>query len=77
MGIGARLTLSGGGRTWVREVTTGGSYLSASDARAHFGLGAVTRLDRLTVRWPSGTRQMIPHPPVDRLLIAREPAGGE
>jgi hypothetical protein len=75
MGIGARLTLTGGGRTWVREVTTGGSYLSAGDARAHFGLGTVSRLDRLTIRWPSGITQPIASPPVDRLLTVREAAG--
>ena len=72
MGIGARLTLTGGGRRWVREVTTGGSYLSASDVRAHFGLGAVSRIERLTIRWPSGVTQSIANPPADQLLTIRE-----
>src|SRR5581483_562323 len=68
MGLGARLTLTGGGRTWVREVTTAGSYLSASDPTAHFGLGTLTRLDRLTIRWPSGKSTTLTDPPVGRVL---------
>jgi enediyne biosynthesis protein E4 len=73
-GLGARLTLAGGGHTWVREVTTAGSYLSASDPTAHFGLGPLTRLDRLTIRWPSGKSTTLPNPPVDRILAVREEA---
>ena len=38
--IGARVTIEGGGRRQVREVRSGGSYLSQSDLRVHFGLGA-------------------------------------
>lgn len=72
MGLGARLTLAGGGRTWVREVTTSGSYLSASDPTAHFGLGPLTRLDRLTVRWPSGATSTLANPPVDHVATLRE-----
>ena len=35
----------------------GGSYLSASDHRLQFGLGSVTRADRVEVTWPSGRRE--------------------
>jgi hypothetical protein len=37
--IGARVRVEGGGRRQVREVRSGGSYLSQNDLRAHFGLG--------------------------------------
>jgi enediyne biosynthesis protein E4 len=53
-GIGARIELQAGGRTQVREVTRGGGYLSASDAIAHFGLGAAPRADAVRIKWPSG-----------------------
>ncbi len=56
-GIGARISLEGGGRTQVRELTCGRSVLSASDSRAHFGLGSGTRIDRIDVRWPDGRRE--------------------
>lgn len=54
-GVGARLMLKIGARTQLREVKAGSSYLSQNDLRVHFGLGRSTRIDRLELRWPSGT----------------------
>ena len=54
-GIGAVLTASVAGHTLTRLCHTDGSYLSASDRRIHFGLGAVTSVETLTVRWPDGS----------------------
>jgi tetratricopeptide (TPR) repeat protein len=54
-GIGAVVTVEAGGRRHVVPRCGGGSYQSASDPRLHVGLGEVTRIDRITVRWPSGT----------------------
>jgi len=53
-GVGARLKLSIGTQTEMREVKAGSSYLSQSDLRVHFGLGKAERADLLEVRWPSG-----------------------
>jgi hypothetical protein len=53
-GVGARVTLVAGGLRQVAHRLGGGSYLSASDPRLHFGLGPSTRIDLLEVRWPSG-----------------------
>jgi len=58
-GIGARLRLTAGGRTQVREIRSGSSYLSQSDLRAHFGLGGAEVVDRLEVRWPSGRIEVL------------------
>jgi enediyne biosynthesis protein E4 len=74
MGLGARVTLVAGGRARVAESTTSGSLMSASDPRLHFGLGSVARAERLEIRWPSGRRQSLRDPPVDRILTLREPA---
>jgi Na+-translocating ferredoxin:NAD+ oxidoreductase RnfD subunit len=53
---GARVTaVLPDGRSLVREVQAGSSYLSSEDPRIHFGLGGVTRLKALVVRWPDGT----------------------
>jgi len=46
-----------GGRKRVDEVLGGGSYYSQSSFVLHFGLGNVSRVDRLEVRWPSGLVQ--------------------
>jgi len=53
-GIGARVRATIGGRTHVREVKAGSSYLSQGDTRVHLGLGRSARVERLEVRWPSG-----------------------
>ena len=55
-GVGAKVTVTAGGRSQVAARFGGGSYLSASDPRLHFGLGAARRADRVEVRWPSGRR---------------------
>jgi hypothetical protein len=55
--IGARVTLSAGGARQMREVTTGGSFLSAHDPRALFGLGSNNRVDYVEIRWPNGETQ--------------------
>jgi thioredoxin-like negative regulator of GroEL len=53
-GVGARVTVEAGGSRRVAHRLGGGSFLSASDGRLHFGLGGSTRVDRVEVRWPSG-----------------------
>jgi hypothetical protein len=54
---GARLVLEAGGRRQTRFAQGGGSYLSSGDRRHLFGLAAATKIDRLTVFWPSGQTQ--------------------
>jgi hypothetical protein len=52
---GARVTaLLSDGRTLVREVQAGGSYLSSEDPRVHFGLGDAARVSQLVMRTPFG-----------------------
>ncbi|HET9220509.1 MAG TPA: CRTAC1 family protein [Terriglobia bacterium] len=58
-GIGARLKLSVGGKTLVREVKAGSSYLAQNDLRVHFGLGNAAKADRLEIRWPGGPVEVI------------------
>jgi hypothetical protein len=52
--VGARVTLTSGGRSQVREVRSGGSFMSQSDLRAHFGLGASSAPVDVEVRLPDG-----------------------
>jgi enediyne biosynthesis protein E4 len=53
-GVGARVTVTAGGRRQVLERCGGGSYQSASDPRLHFGLGESKRIEQVEIRWPSG-----------------------
>ncbi len=71
-GIGARVTVWVGGRQQVREVRSGSSYLSASDLRLHFGLGAEERVERIEVHWPSGRMQVLSDVQADRVVVLEE-----
>ena len=74
-GIGAKITVAAGGLTEYDEVRSGGSYLSSSDLRVHFGLGAATQVDRLEVRWPSGQTDVASGVPSDRIVVVKEGHG--
>lgn len=63
--IGAKVTVNG---VQTAEVQSGGSYLSHSDLRLHFGMGAATKVERIDIRWPSGTRQTIGGVAVNQVL---------
>lgn len=74
-GIGARVAVTAAGRTQVREIKSGSSYLGQNDLRAHVGLGDAARVDRVMVRWPSGATDTIEAPPVNRILTIVEGRG--
>lgn len=74
-GIGARIDLVAGGRKLVREVTRGGSYLSANDAAAHFGLGDAREAASAQVRWPSGTLTRLGPLEAGKRYLVRETDG--
>jgi enediyne biosynthesis protein E4 len=74
-GIGARLRLTSAGRTQMREVKGGSSYLSQNDLRQHFGLGESTRAERLEVTWPSGRLEIVQDLPANHIISVRESSG--
>jgi hypothetical protein len=55
--IGARVRVVTGGHAQIDEVHSGGSVMSQSDLRLHFGLGRAEVVDRIEVRWPT-TRKL-------------------
>jgi len=67
-GLGARVRVNG----QTRFATTSGSYLSASDKRLHFGLGAVDTA-KVEIEWPSGARQTLNGVHADQFLEVVEP----
>ena len=71
-GIGAKLWLKAGGKTYYRECGGQGSYLSCSDPEVWFGLGQLNSVESLTVHWPAGTRQTFRPLPVNQFLFVRE-----
>jgi hypothetical protein len=74
-GIGAKAEVRAGGLVQVAEVRNSASYLSQSDMRLYFGLGAKTRAEGVKIRWPSGEIQRLGEVRADRLLVVEEPCG--
>jgi hypothetical protein len=72
---GARVTAQAAGATWIGEVSPASSYLSSSDPRIHFGLGELTALETVTIRWPSGRVEVLHDVPVDQIVRVVEGRG--
>ena len=74
-GIGAKLRLvTDDGQERHAFASTAGSYISASDKRVHFGLGASRKIQLLEITWPSGKVQRLDAIPADQILRVREPS---
>ena len=72
-GIGAEILLKTSAGIQLATVSTGGSYLSSSDKRVHFGLGTDPRVSTIEIRWPSGIQQTLHDVAADQILQVDEP----
>jgi hypothetical protein len=73
-GFGARVRMiSERGLEQHALVSSAGSYLSASDKRVHFGLGASRKVRLLEINWPSGVVQQINSVDADQIITVHEP----
>lgn len=70
--IGARVALTAGGREWSATVSPTRSYLSQVELPLTFGLGGIDHIERLTITWPGGQKQVVERPEVDRLHIIEQ-----
>ncbi|MBV9183314.1 MAG: ASPIC/UnbV domain-containing protein, partial [Acidobacteria bacterium] len=73
--IGAKVFVSAGGVRQRADIWSGGSYGSSSDFRLHFGLGSATKIDKVEIDWPSGNKQELTLPAVDRIFQVDEIRG--
>ena len=69
---GAVVQVVAGGLKQRAERVAGSGYLSQDDWRLHFGLGTNARAERITVTWPSGTRQVVENVAADQVVTIRE-----
>jgi hypothetical protein len=74
-GIGAKISVKAGARILVDEVRSGSSYISNSDMRVHFGIGAAAKIDWAQVRWPSGLVERLENLSVDSINTVKEGSG--
>ncbi len=70
--LGARVTVTTGERTQIRDVRSGAGYLSESERVLTFGLGNHGPVDRVLVRWPDGHERVFEGVPAGLLRAARE-----
>ena len=73
--IGAIAYLTTGKVRQRQDVISGGSYSSQNDMPLHFGLGAVTSVDKLEIKWPDGSSEIVAIPAIDRKLTIVEGKG--
>ncbi len=74
-GFGATITLETNGRRAFAEARCPTSFLSCSDRRVHLGLGRARVVDRIKIKWPSGTVQVLQGVKADQILKVKEAAG--
>ena len=72
--IGARVTVTAGGRKRIDEVRSGGYHISQGDFRVHFGLGRETKAD-VNIRWPQGTNETVGVVEANQWIVVREGKG--
>ncbi len=73
--LGAEVTVWAGRKQWVRSVRPAASYCSSHWSRAHFGFGPVSKLDRIDVSWPDGSRESFSPIAVDRQVTLKHGSG--
>jgi enediyne biosynthesis protein E4 len=66
LALNARVRVTTGKLQQLGEVRSGGSYLSQSDLRLHFGLADTSRIDKVEVIWPNGSTQIFDNVAADR-----------
>lgn len=71
-GIGARVEVTYGDRTEIREVYSLRAT-AQSPSRVHVGLGALQTVDAIRVTWPDGVVSRAENVPVDRLITVVHP----
>ena len=75
LALNARVFVTTGGTTQMQEVLSGGSYLSQSDLRLHFGTAAAATVETVVVLWPDGARQTFHHIAADHFYLLQQ--GGQ
>jgi len=74
--IGARVRVTVGSHTQIDEVHSGGSVMSQSDLRLHFGVGKATKIGSLEVKWPTTWKiEKFTDIEVNQILTIKEGSG--
>ena len=63
-----------GGKQQRQDVVAASGFSAQNQRRLHFGLGAATSVDRVTITWPSGQKDTLIKPAVDQVHRVKEAA---
>ena len=72
---GAEIYVSAGKTRLMRWINPGYSYLCSHDARAHFGLGKLKRIDQIDVVWPDGDAESFPAAAANQQIVLEKGKG--
>ncbi len=70
--VGARIILKSSGKTQIREVKTGSSFISQNSLWQTFGLGSAVKIDAVEIHWPSGIKTILHDIKPDQNLVVNE-----
>jgi hypothetical protein len=73
--VGARVRVVSAGKQFVRELFPVRGFQSSVDPVLHFGLGAVTTIDSVVIRWPDGESKVLTRVSVDQKLLVNRNDG--
>ena len=72
MAVGARVYVSAGGVTQIREIASANGFDAQSTLRTHFGLGTATAADTVKVIWPDAAVQEFHHVAADHIYQLKQ-----
>jgi hypothetical protein len=72
LALNARVRVTTAKLQQLGEIRSGGSYLSQSDLRLHFGLGDAVKIDKVEVSWPNGSSQVFRDVAADRFYHLKQ-----
>ena len=75
LGLNAQVKVIAGSLAQTDEVRSGGSYMSQSDLRLHFGLADHAQADKVEIIWPSGEKEILTNLAADRYYCLEEGEG--
>lgn len=71
--IGALVTIVSDGKSQVAQKKSTTGYLSQGDPRMHFGIGKSDKIEKISIRWPSGKMQELTDVTPNQILKINEP----
>lgn len=71
-GIGARIEIYGAWGKQIRDVRSGEGFTYMSTLNTHFGIGTATEIEKIVIKWPSGTVDTINNPAINQTVMVAE-----